>query len=150
MTFDPVRPDRDGDVLGRRRKFSAASASAGDNDPQTFAIIGAAMEVHRELGSGFLEVVYQDALQHELRLRNIPFVHEHSIPIAYKGIALSSLYRADFLCFDRIVVELKAQKSIGEVEDAQVLHYLKATSLKRALLINFGAPSLQFKRLVRS
>jgi GxxExxY protein len=122
--------------------------SADKGDPQTFAVIGAAMEVHRHLDSGFLEAVYHDALERELVDRNIPFVREHPIPVFYKGTALGATYRADFLCFRSVLVELKAIKSLTPIEDAQVIHYLKATGLTRALLLNFGAPRLEYKRLV--
>jgi len=120
------------------------------NDPETYAIIGAAMEVHRELGSGFLEGVYQDALAVELTHRSIPFTREHSIPVAYKGHALGSPYRADFICFGCVIVELKAIKALTDIESAQVLHYLKATGIERALLINFGSPHLDYKRFIQS
>ena len=119
-------------------------------DPQTFAIIGAAMEVHTQLGHGFLEGVYQEALAIEFSLRSIPFERESEIPISYKGKLLSCNYRADFVCFGEVIVELKALSALTSVEEAQVLNYLKATGYQRALLINFGAPSLQTKRLVRN
>jgi GxxExxY protein len=107
------------------------------------------MEVHKQLGHGFLEAVYQDAAVIEFRLRQIPFEKEVSLPIQYKGIRLPTHYRADFICFSDIIVELKALNTLSSTEEAQVLHYLKATGLPRALLINFGAPSLQYKRLVQ-
>lgn len=107
------------------------------------------MEVHNELGHGFLESVYQDALEREFVLRDIPYVREHSISVSYKGLTLSSPYRADFLCFDSVIVELKAIKGLTPVEDAQVLHYLKATGFQRALLLNFGTPRLEYKRIVQ-
>jgi GxxExxY protein len=119
-------------------------------DPQTFAIIGAAMEVHTQLGHGFLEGVYQEALAIEFSLRSIPFVREAEISITYKGQPLACKYRADFACFGEVIVELKALSALTSVEEAQVLNYLKATGYQRALLINFGAPSLQTKRLVRN
>jgi GxxExxY protein len=117
-------------------------------DPQTYAIIGAAMEVHSQLGEGFLEAVYQEALAIELVAREIPFQREVGLPICYKGKLLSCSYRADFVCYGEIIVELKAISSLGAIEDAQLLHYLKATGLKRGLLLNFGASSLEKKRLV--
>lgn len=120
----------------------------GDKDPQTYGIIGAAMEAHRELGSGFLEAVYQDALAVEFVARNIPFDRERICPVRYKGGQLPSHYVADFVCFGQIIVELKVLKSLSNVEDAQVLNYLKCTGFHRALLLNFGAPSLQTKRFV--
>ncbi|MFN2109920.1 MAG: GxxExxY protein [Anaerolineae bacterium] len=119
-----------------------------ERDPQTYAIIGAAMEIHRQLGHGFLEAVYQDAAVIEFPLRKIPFEKEVSLPIRYKDTLLPSHYRADFICFSEIIVEFKALSRLSSVEEAQLLNYLKATGLKRGLLINFGAPSLQYKRMV--
>jgi len=121
---------------------------AEERDPQTYAIIGAAMEIHRQLGHGFLEAVYQDAAVIEFPLRKIPFEKEVSLPIRYKDTLLPSHYRADFICFSEIIVEFKALSRLSSVEEAQLLNYLKATGLKRGLLINFGAPSLQYKRMV--
>ena len=121
---------------------------AEGRDPQTYAIIGAAMEIHRQLGHGFLEAVYQDAAVIEFPLRKIPFEKEVSLPIRYKEILLPSHYRADFICFSEIIVEFKALSHLSSVEEAQLLNYLKATGLKRGLLINFGASSLQYKRMV--
>ena len=108
------------------------------------------MEVHKTLGGGFLEVVYQDALELEFKQRGIVFSREYKIPIVYKGVRLGTHYYADFLCFDQIIVELKAIKRLAEKESVQVLNYLKATGLKRALLIDFAAPSLEHKRLVNN
>ncbi len=119
-----------------------------ERDPQTYAIIGAAMEIHRQLGYGFLESVYQEAATIEFPLRGVPFAREIALPIKYKNILLSTQYRADFVCFSEIIVEFKALSRLSNVEEAQVLNYLKATDLKRGLLINFGASSLQYKRLV--
>jgi GxxExxY protein len=119
-------------------------------DPQTYAIIGAAMEVHKHLGHGFLESVYQEALALEFSQRGIPFQRELDITISYKGALLACRYRADFVCFEDVIVELKALSALTSVEEAQVLNYLKATDYQRALLINFGAPSLQTKRLVHN
>ncbi len=119
-------------------------------DPETYAIIGAAMEVHRVLGNGFLEGVYQDALEIEFKQRNIPFRREQSVPVLYKAFTLGTPYRADFVCYGSIIVELKAVKSLTDIESAQVLHYLKATALERALLINFGTPRLDYKRFIQS
>jgi GxxExxY protein len=121
---------------------------AEERDPQTYAIIGAAMEIHRQLGHGFLEAVYQDAAVIEFPLREIPFGKEVTLPIQYKGILLPTHYRADFVCFSEIIVEFKALSRLSSVEESQLLNYLKATGLKRGLLLNFGAPSLQYKRLV--
>ena len=119
-------------------------------DPETYAIIGAAMEVHRELGNGFLESVYQDALEMEFKCRSISFTREEQVPVYYKGSILGTPFRADFICYGSIIVELKAVKSLTEVESAQVLHYLKATGYHRALLINFGMPKLKYNRFIDS
>ncbi len=122
--------------------------SPDSRDPQTYAIIGAAMEVHRQLGHGFLEAVYQDAAAIEFPLQNIPFEREVTLQIKYKNIVLPTSYRADFVCFSDIIVEFKALSQLTSIEEAQTLNYLKATGFHRAVLINFGAPSLQYKRLV--
>ncbi len=119
-----------------------------DRDPQTHAIIGAAMEVHRLLGHGFLERVYQDALAVELLGRNIAFTRETDLPVTYKGQLLSCGYRADFVCYDSVIVETKALNDLSGTEEAQVLNYLRASGFSRGFLINFGQPSLQFKRMV--
>jgi GxxExxY protein len=119
-----------------------------NRDPRTYAIIGAAIEVHGQLGSGFLEAVYQEALVIELELRGIPFRREVELPVAYKGRPLATCYRADLVCFDGVIVEIKAICRMGGVEEAQVINYLKATGHEVGLLVNFGAPSLEYKRLV--
>ena len=117
-------------------------------DPQTYAIIGAAMEVHRQLGHGFLEAVYQEANAVEYSTQNIPFEREVLLVVKYRGAALDCRYKADFICFGEVLVELKALDRLSGREEAQVINYLKATGLSRALLINFGAPSLEYRRLV--
>ena len=123
-----------------------------DSDPEmrdgeTYEIIGAAMAVHRELGHGFLEVVYQTALEREFQYQGIPFERERRLPVSYRGEQIAE-YLADFICFGQIIVELKALQKLTGVEEAQVINYLKATGFQRALLLNFGTPSLQHKRLV--
>lgn len=113
---------------------------------RTYAIIGAAMEVHSELGHGFLEPIYQDALEEELRARNIPYVREGVLTVLYKGKPLRSTYKFDFLCYESVVVELKALSRMSDRELSQVMNYLKATGLARGLLLNFGAPRLEYRR----
>ncbi|MSQ12604.1 MAG: GxxExxY protein [Dehalococcoidia bacterium] len=119
-------------------------------DPQTHVIIGAAMDVHTELGPGFLENVYQEALAVGFTERAVPFQREVNLPVLYKGKRLNATYRADFVCFNSIIVGLKALPALGGLEQAQVLNYLKATGHEIGLLLNFGAPSLQYQRLVLS
>jgi len=118
------------------------------SDPETYAIIGAAMAVHAELGPGFLESVCQEAMAIELERRGIPFQREVLLPVYYKGEKLNGSFRADFLCFGDVFVELKAQKALGGPDESQLLNYLKVTGRRRGLLFNFGAASLQTKRRV--
>jgi GxxExxY protein len=117
-------------------------------DPQTYEIIGAAMEVHRELGDRFLEAVYRAALAIEFTRRRIPFRTEVEMPVEYKGICLSCGYRADFVCFDNVLVEVKATTALVPANQAQLLNQLKATKHRRGILINFRTPSLEYKRMV--
>ncbi|RZB29694.1 MAG: hypothetical protein SRB1_01974 [Desulfobacteraceae bacterium Eth-SRB1] len=117
-------------------------------DKRTYKIIGAAIEVHKELGCGFLEAVYQEALGKEFAYQAIPFKPQPIIQIAYKGKALDKTYQPDFICYDEVIVEIKAISGLSGIEEAQLINYLKATGLKVGLLINFGAKSLEYKRLV--
>jgi hypothetical protein len=116
---------------------------------EAYKIIGAAMAVHRELGSGFLEPVYQEALEIEFKKKNIPYQREVPLTINYKGKPLQKEYIADFICFNKIIVELKAVKELGSTHEAQVFNYLKATGYKLGILINFGDLSLEYKRIVK-
>ena len=116
---------------------------------EAYRIIGCAMEVHGNLGCGFLEAVYQEALEREFFLQGIPFEREKALHISYKGHPLQKTYIADFVCFDKIIVELKAQNGLVSEHYAQVLNYLKATGYRLGLLINFGATSLEYKRIIR-
>jgi GxxExxY protein len=116
---------------------------------EVFAIVGAAIEVHRQLGPGFLEPVYQEAMEYEVSTRDIPFVAQQRIQIKYKEHLLSKEYVADVVCYDKIIVEFKALDCLTGKEEAQVINYLKATGFKVGVLINFGSHGkLEWKRLV--
>ena len=117
-------------------------------DPETYKIIGAAMAVHSELGCGFLENVYRVALPIEFERLGVPFAVEAMLRIGYKGRDLPVSYRVDFICFESIVVEVKALNAITSKEEAQLLNYLKASGMRRGLLLNFGATSFQHKRMI--
>lgn len=115
---------------------------------EAYQIIGAALEVHRVLGHGFLEMVYQEALEYELSTRDITFQRQVPMRINYKGVKLNKVYIADFVCFDKIVIEIKAADSLIPSHESQLINYLNAIGLKLGLLINFGSSSLQFKRII--
>jgi GxxExxY protein len=117
---------------------------------EVYAIVGAAMEVHRVLGCGFLEGIYQQALEIELTTRKIPYIPQKELPIYYKNVLLSKIYVADFVLDERIIVEIKALNRLTPQEDAQILNYLKATGFELGLLINFGGESLEWKRIIDS
>ena len=106
------------------------------------------MEVHSELGCGFLEAIYQEALELSFMDTEIPFEREIQLDVYYKGRQLNKKYFADFICFDEIIVELKAVNKLSDVHYAQVLNYLKATGKRVGLLVNFGAKSLEYKRVI--
>ena len=116
---------------------------------ECYQIQGAIFEVYREMGCGFLETVYQECLERECKLRKIPFVAQSTLQLKYKGEQLCQTYKPDLICFDSIIVELKAVSAISGEHQAQVLNYLKATGMKLGLLVNFGCyPKATVDRLV--
>jgi GxxExxY protein len=117
-------------------------------DQRTYQIIGAAIEVHKELGSGFLEAVYQEALEREFTYQEIPHKSQPPVRIEYKGKPLKKKYEPDSICYDDVIVEIKAMDKLSSNEHAQIINYLKASKLKVGLLINFGSKSLEHKRFV--
>ncbi len=129
-----------------RKEFLVTQIS--EKDPQTYKVIGAAIEVHRVLGPGFLEAVYQEALSIEFSSRKIPFQKEVDLPVYYKETVLSTNYRADFLCYETVIVELKAMSRLSGTEESQIINYLKATGMETGLLLNFGTSSLEYKRFI--
>ena len=117
---------------------------------ESYNIIGACMAVHRELGCGFLEAVYQEALEEEFKLRNISYAREQLLSITYKGKLLNKKYQADFVCYENIIVELKALSELNSTHQSQLINYLKASNIKLGLLVNFGQRSLETKRVVNN
>ncbi|TSA23309.1 GxxExxY protein [bacterium] len=116
---------------------------------KSYELQGAIFEVYRKMGSGFLEAVYQECLEQELDLRKIPFQSQTEIRLSYKNTPLSQTYRADFICYDSILVEIKSVKQLIDIHRAQVLNYLKATNLKLGLLVNFCShPQVEIERIV--
>lgn len=116
---------------------------------ECYAIQGAIFEVYREMGCGFLESVYQECLERELRSRNIPFINQPDLRLTYKGDLLQQTFKPDLICYSQIIVELKAVKAIAPEHIAQVINYLKATGMKLGLLVNFGDyPKATVQRLV--
>ena len=117
---------------------------------ESYAIQGAVFEVYKEMGNGYLENVYQECLEKEFGRRNIPFTAQPELTLSYKGERLKQVYRPDFICFDNIILELKAAKNLLPEHEAQLFNYLKATSLRLGLLINFGhQPLVEIKRCAR-
>ena len=114
---------------------------------ESFHLVGAALEVHKHIGCSFSEPVYQEAFEEELRLRGIPFEREKVINVTYKGKVLSKSFRPDFVCYDKIIVELKAVSEFTDEHISQVYNYLKASGFKLGLLVNFGTTSLKYKRI---
>ena len=118
-------------------------------EKETYAIRGAVFEVYKELGCGFLEAVYQECLEKELESRGVPYVAQPELTLTYKDKVLQQIYKPDFVCYDQIILELKAAKDIAPEHKAQIINYLKATGLKLGLLINFGShPKAQIERFV--
>ena len=116
---------------------------------EVYSIQGAVFEVYREMGCGFLEAVYQECLERELALRNIPHISQKELILTYKGKPLEQFYKPDLICFEKIVVEVKAVTQLGKEHKAQLFNYLKATGLKLGLLVNFGHfPKVEIERVV--
>lgn len=115
---------------------------------ESYKIIGACMEVHKKLGSGFLESVYSEALELEFKKVAIPYEREKKLPVYYDDKVMNKYFRADYVCYDSIILELKATKFLIDADRQQTLNNVKATKFKLGLLINFGTPSLTYKRIV--
>ena len=115
---------------------------------ESYAIVGACIAVHKELGQGFLESVYQEAVEITFNKEAIPFVREQELNISFNGQLLEKKFYVDFLCYDQIIVELKAVKALDQNHEAQVINYLKASNKPLGILINFGEKSLVYKRLI--
>ena len=120
-----------------------------EKEELTGKIINACMELHNELGNGFLEPVYQEALEEEFKIQGIPYVREKLLPVMYKGKQLKKEYYADFVCYDDIIVELKAVSVLSKPHKAQVLNYLNAANKEIGLLINFGETKLKWERITK-
>lgn len=117
---------------------------------EAYKIIGCCFEVHKELGHGFLEAVYQEALAMEFRAQGVPFSQFPEMNVWYKGVELKKKYYPDFLCFEKIIVEIKAVEDLASEHEAVVLNYLKGTGTQLGLLVNFGTPKLQYKRFANT
>lgn len=118
---------------------------------ESFAIRGACFEVYKEMGPGFLEAVYQECLEREFEHQGIPFSSQQQLALSYKGVSLKQTYVPDFICYDRIIVEIKGVREMASEHKAQLLNYLKATDLKLGFLVNFGHyPHVQIERMARS
>jgi GxxExxY protein len=118
-------------------------------EAESYKIVGACFEVYNRMGRGFLEAVYQECLEIEFAERRIPFVSQHKLPIIYKGRTLQQFYKADLVCYDKIIIEVKAVSRLVDEHRAQAIHYLRATGMRLGILVNFcAAPELDFERLV--
>ncbi len=118
---------------------------------ESYDIRGAIFEIYKEMGPGFLEAVYQECLEKELKKQNIPFLSQHQLHLSYKGETLQQKYVPDFICYDKIILEIKGVREIAPEHKAQLLNYLKATGIKLGFLVNFGHyPKVQINRMVRS
>jgi len=116
---------------------------------EAYAVMGACFEVYNVIGTGFLEAVYQECLEIELGLRGIPFRPKHELELKYKGRILKKKYEPDFVCFEKIILEIKAESTLTDIDRAQVHNYLKATGFRLGLLVNYGRPSdLQYERII--
>jgi GxxExxY protein len=115
---------------------------------ESFKIIGACMKVHRSLGVGFLEAVYEEALEKEFHIQNIPFKRQVKLLLYYDNQLMKKQYRADFVCYESIVIEIKAVSQIPVIFYSQLTNYLKCTKMELGILINFGMPSLFYKRII--
>ena len=121
-----------------------------EKDPRTHQIIGAAMDVHNEMGPGHLEAVYHECLEIEYGLRKIPFISKPHLSLYFKNRKLKKHYEPDFVVFEQIVVEIKAQKTLTQNDEAQIINSLKSSRHEVGLLINFGESSLKFRRFIYS
>ncbi|MDN5328493.1 MAG: hypothetical protein PWP35_280 [Bacteroidales bacterium] len=117
---------------------------------ESYKIIGCCFEVYNELGPGFLEAVYQEALALELSKQSVPYIAQAEMNVFYKGIELRKKYYPDFLCYDNIILEIKAMESLSPADEAQIINYLKGTNSPLGLLVNFGGEKFQYKRFANT
>ena len=117
---------------------------------EVYSIVNAALEVHNNLGCGFLESIYQEALSIELKQKGIPFIQQQELHVMYKTIPLRKVFVADRIVFRKIIIELKAETHLTPIDEAQVINYLKATGMEVGLLFNFGSKSLEWKRFANT